>query len=306
MEILNNQLTKLSLTFLIGFGASYFVFGTNNEKAVTSLELVQIEPVDNNQTRQADDSSYTAAKKYASNTATSKPQKSIQQLQLKIETLQEQVASLKQKLVAREEHEQNKNTFAQQSNPLEQDSDKRTREQALKKRLRELQAENNRLKENLSELQPQRISYEQLIAAVSVPKQFEERFKRLKGKMREEIYDFHQKEEDLNWGADKQLAISDFIQTHENGSKVTIASLICKINTCELMLEETTNLRTLIEEGMPPKEAIDLLRSREPFFRQILRDLAADKSLNLRQRLGSASIDKIYAYLIEKPAVDQQ
>lgn len=302
MEILNNQLTKLSLTFLIGFGASYFVFGTNNEKAVTSLELVQIEPVDNNQTRQADDSSYTAAKKYAANIATSKPQKSIQQLQLKIETLQEQVESLKQKLIAREEFRENKNTLAQQSNQLEPGSDKNSRVEALTNRVRKLLTENKRLKENLSELQPQRISDEQLIAAVSVPKEFEERFKRLKGKMREEIYDFHQKPEDLDWGLNKQLAVSDFIQTHVNGSEVNIISLICKIDTCELMLEERTNISTLMEDGMSRKEASDLLRSREPFFRQILRDLSKSDSLNLIPRVGSSSIDKSYVYLKDKGA----
>lgn len=302
MEILNNQLTKLSLTFLIGFGASYFVFGTNNEKAVTSLELVQIEPVDNNQTRQADDSSYTAAKKYASNTATSKPQKSVQQLQLKIETLQEQVESLKQKLIAREDFRENKNTLAQQSNQLEPGSDKNSRVEALTNRVRKLLTENKRLKENLSELQPQRISDEQLIAAVSVPKQFEQRFKRLKGKMREEIYDFHQKEEDPNWGADKQLAISDFIHAHEHGPEVNIVSIICKIDTCELMLEEKTNLKTLMEEGMSHKEAVELLKSRTPFFRQILRDMNRNDSLNLSPAIGSSTIDTTYVYLKDKGA----
>ena len=60
-----------------------------------------------------------------------------------------------------------------------------------------------------------------------------------KGKQRDKIYEFHQQEEDLNWGYQMNVHISDFIQTHYNSNLVTLEGVACKIDSCELLVSES-------------------------------------------------------------------
>ncbi len=62
-----------------------------------------------------------------------------------------------------------------------------------------------------------------------------------KGKQRNDLYEFHQQEEDLNWGYQMKVRISDFIQTHYNSHLVLIESIVCKIDSCELSVSESEN-----------------------------------------------------------------
>ena len=58
-----------------------------------------------------------------------------------------------------------------------------------------------------------------------------------RGKLRNEIYDFHQQEEDLDWGYDMQIKISDFIQMHNHANKVVLSGVTCKEFICELLIK---------------------------------------------------------------------
>jgi len=66
-----------------------------------------------------------------------------------------------------------------------------------------------------------------------------EKFRRqFRGKQRDDIYQFHQEEADLNWGYNMQTTISDFIQTHLNASYIRLHDVTCKINRCELLVTQ--------------------------------------------------------------------
>jgi len=58
------------------------------------------------------------------------------------------------------------------------------------------------------------------------------------GKQRDELYEFHQQDEDLNWGYQMNTQLSDFIQTHYNSNLVVLKGVTCKIDTCELLIAE--------------------------------------------------------------------
>ncbi|MCJ8318045.1 MAG: hypothetical protein MJK12_00320 [Colwellia sp.] len=67
-----------------------------------------------------------------------------------------------------------------------------------------------------------------------------------KGKQRDDLYEFHQQEDDLNWGYQMNVRISDFIQTHYNSDLVVLESVLCKIDSCELLVSEAQS------GGWPP------------------------------------------------------
>jgi len=58
------------------------------------------------------------------------------------------------------------------------------------------------------------------------------------GKNRDELYEFHQQDEDLNWGYQMNTQLSDFIQTHYNSNLVALKGVTCKVDTCELLIAE--------------------------------------------------------------------
>lgn len=60
-----------------------------------------------------------------------------------------------------------------------------------------------------------------------------------KGKQRDDLYDFHQQEDDLDWGYRMSIHISDFIQTHHNSNLVALEGVTCKIDSCELLVSES-------------------------------------------------------------------
>jgi len=63
-----------------------------------------------------------------------------------------------------------------------------------------------------------------------------------RGAQRDRIFDFHQQEEDLDWGYDMQTRISDFILTHYNTVNVQLTSVKCKQHSCELLIKETEKI----------------------------------------------------------------
>ena len=70
------------------------------------------------------------------------------------------------------------------------------------------------------------------------PEPFKSFLSSFRGKTRNDIYDFHKQDDDLDWGYNTQNYISDFIQTHYNGSSVELISVICKQPYCEILVIE--------------------------------------------------------------------
>jgi hypothetical protein len=92
------------------------------------------------------------------------------------------------------------------------------------------------LNHQLSELDESETSNEEMEELA--PEPFKSFLSSFRGKTRNDIYDFHKQEDDLDWGYNTQNYISDFIQTHYNGSSVELISVICKQPYCEILVIE--------------------------------------------------------------------
>lgn len=60
-----------------------------------------------------------------------------------------------------------------------------------------------------------------------------------RGVQRDTIYNFHQQEDDLDWGYEMQTKISDFILTHYNANGVNLDAINCNNISCEILIKET-------------------------------------------------------------------
>lgn len=71
-----------------------------------------------------------------------------------------------------------------------------------------------------------------------VPEPFKSYLSSFRGKTRNDIFDFHNKEDDLDWGYDIKNSISDFVLTHYDGTAIELISVICKQPYCEILVIE--------------------------------------------------------------------
>ncbi len=90
------------------------------------------------------------------------------------------------------------------------------------------------LQHKLEEFDDSNVSSTQMEALVDVP--FKKFIKSFTGVTREQIYNFHQAEEDADWGYNMQNTISDFIQTHYDANDIDLVSVICKQQQCEILV----------------------------------------------------------------------
>ena len=101
------------------------------------------------------------------------------------------------------------------------------------------QRTNNRLIDvtlEIESLDESDITDEQMMALVN--DDFSEFRRGYRGAQRDKIFDFHQLDEDLDWGYDMQTKISDFILTHYSANDVRLRAIACKEVSCELLIEE--------------------------------------------------------------------
>jgi len=92
------------------------------------------------------------------------------------------------------------------------------------------------LQRQLDELDPSDITSKQMEDLVVAP--FKDHIASYTGAMRNQIYNFHQAEDDLDWGYTMQNNISDFVLTHYNSSEINLVSVVCKLQSCELLVIE--------------------------------------------------------------------
>ena len=92
------------------------------------------------------------------------------------------------------------------------------------------------LKRQLGQLDESDVTDEEMEKLV--PKPFKSFLSSFRGETRNDIFDFHNKEDDLDWGYDKRNNISDYIQTHFEGTNIEVVSIICKQPKCEILITE--------------------------------------------------------------------
>lgn len=168
--------------------------------------------------------------------------------------------------------------------------------ETLQNKLSEYISENMQLKQQLKALQPSTVSNEDIKALF--PGKIGEQLSYSQTNMREEIYEYHQLEEDLDWGYIKQQEIYDFIIAQPNSSAVTITALSCKIDTCELILEENSNLDTLQQSNLTQDEITKIIQTQEPAYKNIIDQLSLQPNLNLVPQY--ATYGRFYSYNLFK------
>jgi hypothetical protein len=108
--------------------------------------------------------------------------------------------------------------------------------QLLKDKYKKSKNKVSSLKHQLSEFDGSEASDEEMEALA--PEPFKFFLSSFRGKTRNDIYDFHQKEDDVDWGYNMKNNISDFILTHYEGTNIDLTSVICKQPYCEIMVIE--------------------------------------------------------------------
>lgn len=107
---------------------------------------------------------------------------------------------------------------------------------SLQKKYQKSQRKIASLKNQLGQLDKSNATDEEMESLV--PKPFKSFLSAFRGKTRNDIFDFHNQEADLDWGYDKRHSISDYVQTHYEGTSVELISVICKQPRCEILLTE--------------------------------------------------------------------
>jgi hypothetical protein len=114
--------------------------------------------------------------------------------------------------------------------------DLRAEHQQLKDKYKKSKRKVSSLKYQLSEFDGSVATDEEMEKLA--PEPFNLFLSAFRGKTRNDIYDFHQKEDDVDWGYNMQNNISDFVQTHYDGMNVDLISVICKQPYCEILVTE--------------------------------------------------------------------
>ncbi len=90
------------------------------------------------------------------------------------------------------------------------------------------------LQRKLDEFDDSDISTEQMEALVVEP--FKSNIGSFSGVERNNIYNFHQTDDDADWGYNMQNYISDFVLTHYDADGINLTSVLCKQQQCELLV----------------------------------------------------------------------
>lgn len=106
----------------------------------------------------------------------------------------------------------------------------------LKKEFSHLQKKVSSLNRIVGELDESEVTDKQLMTFV--PKSYENLIINYRGHTRDEIFNFHNQPEDLDWGYELSHHINSFITGHAYSFGVEINSVTCKYPNCEILIEE--------------------------------------------------------------------
>lgn len=173
---------------------------------------------------------------------------------------------------------------------------------AMLKKISEAQQENTILKFRLAKLEPSNVSDDDI--AKFVPKPHAQLVTNLPSNLKQEIYDLHQQQEDLDWGYKKQQQLTDFISTHVNSEFIKITSITCKINQCEVIIDELINEESLTKQGLTREEIQIIKDTQQPKYKQIFDELRLNPELNVIPSVYFPNRFTIYMILKDKAAKD--
>lgn len=117
-----------------------------------------------------------------------------------------------------------------------------------------------------------------------------------------EIIEFHETVEDLDWGYNKQQQLTDFIRTHLNYPEINLISVICKIDTCEVMITEKRNTEALVSSGASQDEIQSFIDTQEPKYKPIFDQINTNPELNVSPTTYSPGRFQLYAIFKDKSA----
>jgi len=274
-----NTVLKYSLTFLIGVIFTYLIV---SQKTSLINEY---------------DSNAIASKIKPTIDVTSPPQINQDESQL----VKEQLIT-EQHLLLECEEEVDDLTKKRQTDQQSRADSMKSGHQQLLAQLTKTMSDNVRLKHRLEQYEPSAVSDDKIKALV--PEEYAAIVTGFSGKIKEQIVEFHQEEEDQDWGLRKQQELLYFINTHQNGHEVMITSLICKIDQCQLILDEKTTPISLKESGLNDDEINSITDSQQPKYKQIFDDLKLQSDLNLWSPIYTPNRFGIYALLKDKSTLN--
>jgi hypothetical protein len=120
-------------------------------------------------------------------------------------------------------------------------------------------------------------------------------------KLKQDISNFHQQEPDLDWGYQKQQ-LSDFISTQTNSEYISLTSIKCKIDQCEIIMDELITKESMAQQGVDRDEIQTIIDTQQPKYKQIFDDMLTTPALNMRPSLHMPNRFGIYMLLKEKTA----
>lgn len=168
----------------------------------------------------------------------------------------------------------------------------------MQDKMLEIATENAMLKHKISRLEPS--DFDDDVLKELVPAPHDRTLTILPDKIKQEILDLHQQEDDPDWGYIKQQQLTDFITTHVNFEYVNLTSVMCKINQCEVILDEKINKNTLEQQGLTTEEIKEIEETQEPKYKAIFDEIRINPELNLRTGTYMPNRFGIYMQLKDK------
>lgn len=164
----------------------------------------------------------------------------------------------------------------------------------------EIAHENAILKHKLSMLEPSDVNDDDLKSLVPAPHNLA--LMGLPPKLKQDISDFHQQEPDLDWGYQKQQQLTDFISTHTNSEYITLTSIKCKIDQCEIIIDELITAESMAQQSLDGDEIQRITDTQQPKYKQIFDDMLTTPVLNIMAPLYMPNRFGIYMLVKEKTA----
>jgi hypothetical protein len=164
--------------------------------------------------------------------------------------------------------------------------------------LTEVVKENLILKHRLAMLEPSNVTDDDLKELLPAPHNLS--LIGLPPKLKQDISDFHQQEPDLDWGYRKQQQLTDFITTHINSEYIKLTSINCKIERCEIIIDELITIESMMRQGLTEKEIQSITDTQQPKYKQIFDDMLTTPALNMRPELHMPNRFGIYMLLKEQ------
>ncbi|WP_019027837.1 hypothetical protein [Colwellia piezophila] len=213
---------KYLLCFCIGAGSGYFISTLNSSTAISAEQETAVSPtalasslIFESSNKISDKDSLTLAKvaNNADITVKQSPRSNLSRSEVK------QIPS------------PDSNNFREQIKELT------LKNKALEDKYRRTNNRVTQLTLEIESLDESDITDQQMMALIT--DDFAKYRRGFRGNQRDEIYQLHQEEEDLDWGYKIATQLTDFIQTHYHANSLILQGVTCKIDRCELLISET-------------------------------------------------------------------